>query len=381
VLARHAHAVLTHSVAGYLADVDTAPAAAAFRAQEQTDISNLAHVPLARWGYADQQPVRDARMISAASKRYDAPALILHVTLRYALPDVDPLPDQHDLFLTFVRRDGRVVLSGDDDLAAESSTSWVGPWRFGPLSVARGASSLVLGPADAPLSDVAAEADDAAARVSDVWGSQWNRRVAVLVTSSDAEFSAAVGAAERVEDVSAAAVTSGVDPVTHRAYGQRLVLAPSALTTLSALGRGIVFRHEVTHLATAAITDPTTPRWVVEGFAEYVANLGTGQPVGAAARELRSAVRAGRSPTALPDDTAFAASGADLARAYEGAWLACRLIAAHAGTDGLVRFYRTTATALVPAAQALDQALADAMHESLDRFTTQWRTYLKAQLA
>jgi hypothetical protein len=238
----------------------------------------------------------------------------------------------------------------------------------------------VLGPAGAPLDEVAAAADDAASHVSAVWGTQWNRRVAVLVTSSDAQFSAAVGATEQIEDVSAAAVTTGVDPVTHRAYGQRLVLAPSALTKLSAVGRQIVFRHEITHLATAAITDPTTPRWVVEGFAEYVANLDTGQSVGDAAGELRSAVRAGDVPTALPDDGAFAASGAALARAYEGAWLACRLIAAHAGTAGLLRFYRTTASALLPAAQALTQAVADAMHESPAAFTAQWRMYLKAQL-
>jgi hypothetical protein len=381
LLARHAHAVLTHSAPDYLADVDTATSAAAFRAQEQTDITNLAGVPLASWTYADQLPVRDPRALAAASKRYGTPALILQVTLRYALRYVDPLPDRHDLFLTFVRRDGKVVLSGDNDMSTSSTVSWVGPWRFGPLVAARGASSLVLGPATASLRDVAAAVDGAVARVSAVWGTHWNRQVAVLVTGSDAAFSAAVGAGEQVEDVSAAAVTGGIDPVTHDAYGQRLVLAPSALTKLSAVGEQIVLRHEITHLATATITDRTTPRWVVEGFAEYVANLDTGQPVADAASELRAAVRAGRLPTALPDDTAFAETGAALARAYEGAWLACRLIAARAGQGGLVNFYRTAAGALLPAAQALAQALTDAVHESVAAFTAQWRTYLKSALS
>ena len=75
------------------------------------------------------------------------------------------------------------------------------------------------------------------------------------------------------------------------------------------------------------MTDPTTPRWIVEGFAEYVANLGTGQPVPVAAAELRDEVAAGRTPSALPADTAFATTGDRLASVYEQAWLACRLIA------------------------------------------------------
>ncbi len=219
------------------------------------------------------------------------------------------------------------------------------------------------------------------ARVSAVWGTQWNRQVAVMVTGSDAAFSAAVGAGEQVEDVSAAAVTGGVDPLNHQAYGQRLVLAPSASTQLSTLGEQIVLRHEITHLATATITDETTPRWVVEGFAEYVANLGTGQSVPDAASELHAAVRAGQLPAALPDDSAFAATGAPLARAYEEAWLACRLIAARAGQDGLVAFYRTAASALLPAEQALAQAFTDAVHEPVGAFTGQWRAYLKTALS
>lgn len=381
LLVRHAHAVLRHSVPAYLADVDTAPAAARFRAQERTDITDLADVPLASWTYTDVRPAGGASATVAATKRYGAPALIVHVTLRYALRGVDPLPSDHDLFLTFVRRAGAVVLAGDADLAGAGSASWVPPWRFGPLVSARGASSLVLGPPSAALRGVAAAVDAAIAHVSAVWGTAWNRDVAVLVTSSDAEFSAVVGSGQTVQDVSAAAVTEGVDPVSHRAYGQRLVLAPGALGTLSAVGEQIVLRHELTHLATAATTDPTTPRWVVEGFAEFVGNLHTGQSVGTAASELRAAIAAGRVPTALPDDAAFAASGAALARAYEQAWLACRLIADRAGTDGLVRFYRTAAAALLPAAQALTTALSAAVHESLATFTARWRAYLKTQLA
>lgn len=373
--------MLGHSVDDYLADVDTNTAAAAFRAQERTDITDLADVPLASWAYVQPEQVNDNGLIAAATKRYGAAALILNVRLRYALKYVDPLPTEHTLYLTFVRRDDHVVLSGDDDLAEMDTRSWVGPWRFGPLSAQRGTTCLVLGPASAPLSDVAAAVDAAVPQVAAVWGTDWNRDVTVIVTSSTAAFDADVGTVEHLQDVSAAAVTDGVDPISHRAYGQRLVLAPNTLATLSSVGEQIVLRHEISHLATAAITDSTTPRWVVEGFAEYVANLGTGQPVAVAASELRAAVHAGQLPTALPSDSAFGETSSALARAYEEAWLACRLIAARAGTAGLVQFYKTAAAALLPASAALAKGLEDAVHESLSQFTAQWRTYLKTELS
>ncbi len=99
----------------------------------------------------------------------------------------------------------------------------------------------------------------------------------------------------RSRETSAAAVTDGIDSGTGRPYGQRLVLDPTPLAALSTVGERIVLTHEITHLATAAATADITPRWLVEGFAEYVANLHTGQPVATAAARTagRRARRAG----------------------------------------------------------------------------------------
>ena len=380
LLTRHAAAVLAHDPQRYLADVSSATSSAAFRERERTDITDLAGVPLRSWAYADLRPVDDASARAAATRRYGAPVLFVHAALRYALDRVDPLPTAHDVFLTFVRSAGDVVLAGDSDLATTNRTSWAGPWRYEALSAVRGARCLVLGPSGASLRQVADAVDAAVPQVSAVWGTGWNQDVAVLITGSDTAFAAAVGSSEQLEDVSAAAVTDGVDPVSHRPYGQRLVLAPNAVTDLSGTGTRIVVRHELTHLATAAVTDPTTPRWIVEGFAEYVANLGTGQPVGVAASELRSAVLAGRSPTTLPADSAFAAKGAALARAYEQAWLAARLVAQLGGQDALVRFYRAAAGALLPVAEAVATGLRDATGLSVAAFTARWRAYVRTEL-
>lgn len=373
--------MLEHSVTAYLADVDPARAAEGFRTQESDDIANLAEVPLSSWRYEVRSAVTDPTVRAASAKRYGVPALVLRVRLYYALRYVDVRPSQQDLWLSFVRRDGRTYLAGDDDVAAAGSRSWAGPWRYGPLAAVRGARSLVLGPAGeaAQLPALARSVDAAVPAVTAVWGTDWNQQIAVVVSSSPAEFGALVGS-DGILDVSAAAVTAGIDPVSRAPYGQRLLLAPDTLARLSAVGQRIVLRHELTHLATAASTADTTPRWLVEGFAEYVGNLGSGQAIGVAAAELRAAVAAGRVPTALPGDAEFSASGPVLARAYEQAWLACVLIARRAGERGLVGFYRMVATALLPPAPAVEAAMRSVLHESSARFTAQWRAYLQAEL-
>jgi hypothetical protein len=307
--------------------------------------------------------------------------LLLHVTVEYELRGADSSPDRHDQYLTFVNRGGHTVLAGGNALAAQGTASWVPPWHYGPLIAARGSTSLVLGPpADrASLPRLAAELDDAVTAVSAVWGADWSRRVTALIATDSAEFRSLGGVPRggSAPDVSAFAVTGGVDAGTGRPYGQRLILDPTQLARLTRIGRGIVLRHEVTHLATAADTADITPRWLVEGFAEYVGNLGTGQPVPVAATELRAAIAAGRVPATLPTDTDFTAGGAPLARAYESSWLACRLIARRAGQAGLVRFYRRVGTALAPQAQALASAFRQVLHENEGAFRKQWRSYLK----
>jgi hypothetical protein len=381
VLAAQAQAIRGHDRAALVATIDPSAAARAFRRKQRAALSNLAAVPLAGWRYGVVGPIHDGAAIRAARARYGAPVLLLHVRLEYRLGGVDTVPDSHDLYDVFTERDGRTYLAGDDALAATGSPSWVAPWQYGPLAIARGRSSLVLGPpADRPrLPGLARAVDAAIGAVSTVWGRGWSRRVAVLIPASAAEFSALTGSG--VVDVSAAAVTGGIDAASGRPYGQRLVLNPGQLDRLSDVGEGIVLRHEVTHLASAADTSDITPRWLAEGVAEYVANLGTGQPVRVAAGELAAAVAAGSVPTALPGEDAFAGSGAALARAYESAWLACRLIAARVGAAGLVRFYRAVGTALEPAGPALADAFRTVLRESEASFTGQWRRYLEDQLS
>jgi hypothetical protein len=123
------------------------------------------------------------------------------------------------------------------------------------------------------------------------------------------------------------------------------------------------------------------PSWLIEGFADYVGNLGSGQPVRQAARELADEVRAGTLPAALPTDADFDGSSQRLAQVYEESWLACRLVASRAGQSGLVRLYKAVSSAAATDPDtALQVGLRGVLGSSVAGFTTSWRGYLKVQL-
>jgi hypothetical protein len=382
LLARHSAAVLHHDRDTFLADIDSAQPAAAYRQRQQRMFANLAPLPLSSWTYR-LEARSDARAVEAsAARKFGSGALIARVSLRYSLRGVDRIPTSHDLWLTFVREDGDVVLAGDDSLANAGGQSWRGPWDFGPLRVARGEHSLVIGHQSnaATIAAIQPVVDAAVPAVSAVWGDHWSADVAVLVPASNEELLAEAGeSSDAALTVAAVAISDGQDPLTNAVYGQRLIVNSAALGQLSDVGKQIVIRHEITHIASAAATSAASPTWLIEGFADYVGNLDSGQSVPTAAAELATDVRHGRLPAALPAPDAFSTQGQS-AQAYEGAWLACRLIADRAGQDGLVRFYRLVGASLEPSDDAVSTALRRVLHVSTATFVAQWRTYLEDQL-
>lgn len=381
LLQRHASAVLSRSRSAFVTDLDGSAAAADFRTRQAAEFDNLAPVPLASWAYQVDDLVRDRAPTASATHRLGAPAVIAHVILQYRIAGVDAQPSQHDEWWTFVQRRGRVYLAGDSDLEQDGSTGWRGPWDFGPLVVRRGTTSVVIAhPSQAgAVAGLGQAADAAVTVVRSVVADGWSGHVAVIVPATEAELAQQAQGAQPtpLQQVSAETV---FDPIGTNGPpgGPRVVVNPDVLGRLTGVGRRIVLQHEITHVAMAAATTASTPKWVAEGFAEYVGEIGSGQPVPVAAQELAAAVRRGAVPTALPGDDAFAGSTA--AQAYQQAWLACRYLASRAGVQALVRFVRLVGASSDGPAGAVAAALQTMLHESVVRFVAQWRGYLMAQL-
>jgi hypothetical protein len=382
LLARHGTAVLHHDRQAFADDLATSEHAALFRSAQLSAYTNLVKLPLRVWSYRIEARTQFRTAETAASRRYGGQAIIVQVALRYALRGVDRIPTSHDLWWTFVRQHGRVVIAADNGLENAGGVSWLGPWDFGPLTVLRGAHSLVLGHPDHAdaLPQVEANVEAAVPVVTSVWGSEWSQDVAVVVPSSDQELLAQAGQSSDVStQIAAVAISDGTDPISGTVLGQRLIVNPAALARLSALGQRITIQHEITHIASAAETTGASPQWLVEGFADYVGNLGNRQPVTTIASELHADVARGHVPTALPSANQFATDG-QAAQAYEGSWLACRLIAQSVGQSGLVRFYRLVGASPFNTDAAVDRALRKELHESTAQFTMRWRNYVEAQL-
>ena len=377
MLDRHGADVTRRDRRAFLADIDGSGPAVPYRAAQSAMFDNLADVPLTAWSYQVSVPVTGGSELHDAAARYHAPVLIARIALGYQLRGIDPAPTTHDVWLTFVRRSGKVRIVSDSDLTDQGGQSWHGPWDFGPVSAYRGAACLILAHSTyaTRLPELAAAVDAAAHAVTDVWGAGWARQVAVFVPDTQDELQAVLGGPAG-PDLAAQALGDSTNPHT----GLRVVLDPDGQTRLSAAGLRIVLRHEITHLAAWSVTSDVMPTWLVEGFADYVGNLDSGQPVTVAATELRGLVRAGQVPAALPTTNDFANGGAQLPQIYEQAWLACRLIAALAGTAGLVRVYRAVAASTGTPVGALDSALRTVVHMTSAQFTARWRQYLRAEL-
>jgi hypothetical protein len=131
-----------------------------------------------------------------------------------------------------------------------------------------------------------------------------------------------------------------------------------------------VITHEATHVATRASTS-AAPIWLVEGFADYVALRSQPLPVSTTAARIIALVRRSGAPAHLPTSADFDPGAPHLEAQYEGAWLACRLLARDGGQTDLVAFYDA-----VDAGGSVSVELHRYFGFGPAAFTRQWRTLL-----
>ncbi|MFD3536774.1 hypothetical protein [Streptomyces sp. NPDC058664] len=362
LLDRHARALLDRDEAGYLAALDPALAPVG-----RTEFDRLAKVPLGGLGYrvTDVDRTGEGRVTVKAE-------------LGFRIKGYDSGPTTTERILELAERDGRWYVTADR--AAEGAPQQL--WQQGEVEAVTGRRSLVLGVGQSKerLREIATAADRAVPAVGDAWDGTWAGRIVVLVPASVEAMGRLLGGpAASYRGI--AAVTTGEVGGGPSAPADRVIVNPEAYAVLGAFGRQLVLTHEATHVATRVQTTRATPVWLSEGFADWVAYRGTGRTAAQAAPELRRAVRAGELPAGLPEDAEFGFDGdaEALARAYEGGWLACELIADRWGEEKLAAFYR--AVGAHPGREgAVEKALQEVLGTTPEDFTTDWRAYLGERL-
>ncbi len=332
------------------------------------EFTRLRALPLAAWSYR-----------LTALHRTEGGRATADVELSYRVEGIDKAPVKAGRTLSLTERDDGQWSVDTDKPAREAGQQL---WDQGTVEAVRGAHSLVLGVGQSPqtLRRYAGLADRAVPAVTQAWGRAWTRRVVVLVPKSLEGMAGLLGSpASAYRGI--AAVTTGETGGSVRAPADRIIVNPEAYGVLGDFGKQVVLTHETTHVATRTATSAATPLWRSEGYADWVGYRSTGRTAIQAAPELARVVTSGEVPKALPEDAdfGFGGDGARLAQAYEGGWLACRLIADRWGEVRLGEFYRAVG-AQGKRAGAVEGAMADVLGTTPARFTGLWREYLRTQL-
>src|SRR5207237_1006192 len=105
---------------------------------------------------------------------------------RYRLSGYDDRDAVDSLWLTFVQRDGRWYIGGDDDLSTLGLDTARQLWELGPVRVRPTAHFLVIShPAQAARADaLAALAEEAVAIQIQRWPRQWSDKVPLILPGS-----------------------------------------------------------------------------------------------------------------------------------------------------------------------------------------------------
>jgi hypothetical protein len=188
--------------------------------------------------------------------------------------------------------------------------------------------------------------------------------------------------------------TSGSrDVITGRTTGDRVLVNPVAFPELTATGRQVVLTHELTHVATRSAIRTPPPVWVDEGFADYVAYLGTALSVREIAGDLLDSPKALASLRELPSDEDFDPASGPVDIAYDEAWLAMRYVEDEGGTAMVVDFYRvasglkplrswpggTPPRASLAPKTPLEHACLDVVGYTERSFVRRWVVYVRSE--
>ena len=336
LLADRARAVATGDRDLFLATVD--PAATDFYAAQGRLFDRVAGIDLAEWSYA---VTGDGPGFTAdRARELPSGSAIVRARLTYRLTGTDTTTDREQ-YLTVVPRGSNWLLAADTDASPSGLDTQRDLWDLGPVRVVHGDASVVLadrrGATPARVRTIADEADLAVRDVDDVWTGDWSRRPVVLLPRSQQDMATLIGSDGDGLAQIAAVTTGSFESGLSR--GDRIVINPAAWDILGELGRRVVLTHEMTHVATRSSSVVAPPIWLSEGFADYVAYQASPVPTAVVASDVLDDVRDGDIPRTLPTSDDFDASHGDISAAYEGAWLACRMIAERYGEKKLVALY------------------------------------------
>lgn len=304
--------------------------------------------------------------LTPGSLRGGARSWTVDATVTWSMPELRPREAHSRVRMGFVSRvGGGASLTSVTTAPGAASPVWLLPG----LQVARGPRTAVVSADPRLTARVAALLQTAVLDVASVLTS-WRGSLVAIVPATPAQFMALTGGTS-TGDRGIAALTTTADGTRSPGAPDVVVVNPTVFATLGPVGAHVVISHEATHDATQAAV-VSMPTWLAEGFADYVGIGAAHLPLSSAAARAIAEARQLGVPQSLPGTAAFDGSGVRLEAAYEGAWLAARLIAVTYGQPRLVALYR----AVEARPGSLASAFQTVLHTTLGAFTLRWRAEL-----
>jgi len=385
MFARRAKAVRERDRAAFLADLD--PTQGEFLRRQGQVFDSLGKLEFSHWSYQRSGDSYSPGNVGFARYGRIADLWLPVLYLRYQLAGLDVAPVGRRVVYTVVRRDGRWWIGGDTDLDATTSSGTsvrVDPWENGPIVVQRATHGIVIGhPADrAAIGAIRRAVDDAVRHVTSYTGRRkWNGKVVVVLPTDDDELDRILENPTTFYDFAAVARPLGTIPrgsEDERFAGSRVVINPAGFDADSEFTT-LLIRHEITHVALFRRTGPLSPKWLVEGVAEYVGNAGSRLPPEVLAARLSEQVAARGAPASLPTDSDFGLID-DASIGYNTAWLLCRYVVARWGRTALFRLHDAmgTPTGLDRPGEKYPRALRSVLGTTEEALLDGWRRYVVA---
>ncbi|MET7418138.1 hypothetical protein [Dactylosporangium sp. NPDC005555] len=373
ILERHTQAVKKKDLDAWMADVEQSDAA--FVKRQKQLFENLVKMPFADISF--DRTKLSARQLAKflptqLFDRYHAAVHVEAVTIRHRVEGVDSKTVATPWMPVVAWTGGKWLIVGDaagKDLPIGVNGQ---PWdSTGPVAVLRNDRIIAVVSADDAQRgrNLLQMAETSLKQVIEVRPAGWDGKVLFTAVQDKRIFDTYFAESqERIAQVAAIAVpyyNQVGDWDSARAYSStRVVFNPTQLTAQTEeLAHDLT--HEFAHAAMGPVTTARTPRWVVEGFAEYVAYKKDRVPAAGIRQALGDLVI-----STLPTDEQFYSEP----RNYIASWLANRMIAEKFGQDKLIKFYEAFQNVA-----EVESAAREVLGIGVAQLEQQWRDYVAQQ--
>jgi len=373
LLERRAEALLKRDRAAFSKTI--LPDARGFKQRQLQLFDRLAQVPLGSLSYeVDWGAYGDLARASDEARYQGADEVRIPLTIEhYKLAGYDKRAVVQDVYLTFVRQGNEWFIGSDTDLEDIGFLTQRNPWDLDEVAVTKGASIVALssGCSGAPCPGVSVllqAAEAAIDRVDRYWDRPWNRRVPFFAPDDPADLAAIIQATFSVDNYVAFAFwTGGEGP----SEGARIIADPSNFEAGSFDRSFSILAHELTHVASLPYRGSYMPRFLDEGFAQYVQYDAAGR----VPTVFNAAVRASGDDSLPEDYEFFIGDSGDVQLVYQQSLSAVSFMAERWGAARVTQLYRAIGASpggAGTAAHYVDRAFKKVLGLGADAFARAW---------